>query len=198
MHHFRRVSSFTACGTKARLRQIKNNLLTRKYRRRMAKEKGKGKKCRTMIVESFSTFSFCLFPCWGTGPPFPLSQSWFRLRSVLRFAYNLCPTKWHGRYRAYCRYKPRYQSVNAEQYLFTSESVSMGHPDKVADQISDAVLDFCLAADPTSRVACETLVTTDLAVVAGEGTTQGQPDEKTLEPPGRHTGPDHRSFCQIT
>src|SRR5436305_7292966 len=47
----------------------------------------------------------------------------------------------------------------------------MGHPDKVADQISDAVLDYCLASDPTSRVACETLVTTDLAVVAGEITT---------------------------
>src|SRR4029077_13429081 len=50
----------------------------------------------------------------------------------------------------------------------------MGHPDKVADQISDAVLDFCLAADPTSRVACETLVTTDLAVVAGEITTKAE------------------------
>ena len=60
----------------------------------------------------------------------------------------------------------------AERYLFTSESVSMGHPDKVADQISDAVLDFCLKTDPTSRVACETLVTTDLAVVAGEITTK--------------------------
>src|ERR1051325_2765630 len=63
-------------------------------------------------------------------------------------------------------------SVSADHYLFTSESVSMGHPDKVADQISDAVLDYCLAADPTSRVACETLVTTDLAVVAGEITTR--------------------------
>jgi S-adenosylmethionine synthetase len=62
--------------------------------------------------------------------------------------------------------------VSQGQYLFTSESVSMGHPDKVADQISDAVLDYCLAADPTSRVACETLVTTDLAVVAGEITTR--------------------------
>jgi S-adenosylmethionine synthetase len=62
--------------------------------------------------------------------------------------------------------------VSADRYLFTSESVSMGHPDKVADQISDAVLDHCLAADPTSRVACETLVTTDLAVVAGEITTK--------------------------
>ena len=60
----------------------------------------------------------------------------------------------------------------ADRYLFTSESVSMGHPDKVADQISDAVLDFCLQHDPASRVACETLVTTDLAVVAGEITTK--------------------------
>src|SRR5262249_30674745 len=58
-----------------------------------------------------------------------------------------------------------------ERYLFTSESVSMGHPDKVADQISDAVLDFCLQHDPMSRVACETLVTTNLVVVAGEVTT---------------------------
>ena len=63
-------------------------------------------------------------------------------------------------------------AVSTERYLFTSESVSMGHPDKVADQISDSILDFCLAHDPTSRVACETLVTTDLAVVAGEITTK--------------------------
>jgi S-adenosylmethionine synthetase len=62
--------------------------------------------------------------------------------------------------------------MSTERYLFTSESVSMGHPDKVADQISDAVLDHCLAADPFSRVACETLVTTDLVVVAGEITTK--------------------------
>ncbi len=60
----------------------------------------------------------------------------------------------------------------ADRYLFTSESVSMGHPDKVSDQVSDAVLDFCLQHDPASRVACETLVTTDLAVVAGEITTK--------------------------
>ncbi len=56
--------------------------------------------------------------------------------------------------------------------LFTSESVSVGHPDKVADQISDAILDFCLTELPTSRVACETLVTTDTVVVAGEITTK--------------------------
>ncbi|MDE6321713.1 MAG: methionine adenosyltransferase, partial [Muribaculaceae bacterium] len=53
-------------------------------------------------------------------------------------------------------------------YLFTSESVSEGHPDKVADQISDAVLDEFLAFDPQSKVACETLVTTGQVVVAGE------------------------------
>src|SRR5436853_7789703 len=63
-------------------------------------------------------------------------------------------------------------AVNTDRYLFTSESVSMGHPDKVADQISDAILDHCLSADPLSRVACETLVTTDLVVVAGEITTK--------------------------
>ncbi len=58
--------------------------------------------------------------------------------------------------------------------LFTSESVSMGHPDKVADQISDAILDACLKGDPNSRVACETLVTTGLCVVSGEITTRSQ------------------------
>src|ERR1700752_3354 len=57
-------------------------------------------------------------------------------------------------------------------YLFTSESVSMGHPDKVADQISDAILDAMLAEDPFSRVACETLVSTGMAVIAGEVTTK--------------------------
>ena len=57
------------------------------------------------------------------------------------------------------------------EYLFTSESVSEGHPDKVADQISDAILDAILAQDPTARVAAETLVNTGLAVLAGEVTT---------------------------
>src|SRR5919107_4662580 len=56
-------------------------------------------------------------------------------------------------------------------FVFTSESVTEGHPDKIADQISDAVLDAILGADPDARVACETLVTTGLAVVAGEITT---------------------------
>jgi S-adenosylmethionine synthetase len=58
------------------------------------------------------------------------------------------------------------------EYLFTSESVTEGHPDKIADQISDAVLDAVLAADPNGRVACETLITTGLVVVAGEISTE--------------------------
>src|SRR5919201_1345112 len=57
-------------------------------------------------------------------------------------------------------------------YLFTSESVTEGHPDKLADQISDAVLDAIMAEDPKGRVACETLVTTGLVLVAGEITTE--------------------------
>jgi S-adenosylmethionine synthetase len=61
--------------------------------------------------------------------------------------------------------------VSAKRHVFTSESVTEGHPDKVADQISDAVLDAILASDPAGRVACETLVTTGMAVVAGEITT---------------------------
>ncbi len=59
-----------------------------------------------------------------------------------------------------------------KRHVFTSESVTEGHPDKVADQISDAVLDAILARDPAGRVACETLVTTGMAVVAGEITTK--------------------------
>lgn len=61
-------------------------------------------------------------------------------------------------------------------YLFTSESVTEGHPDKIADQISDAVLDAVLSEDPTARVACETLVTTGLVVIAGEITTDARID----------------------
>ena len=64
----------------------------------------------------------------------------------------------------------------ANGFLFTSESVSEGHPDKMADQISDAVLDAMLAQDPRSRVACETLVNTGLAVIAGEVTSSAQVD----------------------
>ncbi len=66
------------------------------------------------------------------------------------------------------------------RHLFTSESVTEGHPDKIADQISDAVLDALLAQDPTSRVACETLVTTGLAFIAGEITTKAYADLPTI------------------
>ena len=62
------------------------------------------------------------------------------------------------------------------KYLFTSESVSMGHPDKLADQISDGVLDALFEKDPFSRVACETMVTTGIAIIAGEITTQAAID----------------------
>ena len=60
----------------------------------------------------------------------------------------------------------------AREFLFTSESVTEGHPDKVADQVSDTILDCVLTDDPNGRVACETLVTTGLVVVAGEITTE--------------------------
>ena len=61
--------------------------------------------------------------------------------------------------------------MNPGNFLFTSESVSEGHPDKIADQVSDAILDSILTADPRARVACETMITTGFAVVAGEITT---------------------------
>ena len=67
-----------------------------------------------------------------------------------------------------------------DRYLFTSESVTEGHPDKIADQISDAILDACLAEDPTSRVACETLTCTGLVVVAGEITSKAHLDVQSL------------------
>ena len=66
------------------------------------------------------------------------------------------------------------------KYLFTSESVSMGHPDKLADQISDAILDAMLEQDPKSRVACETMVSTEMAVIAGEITSKAKVDVEKL------------------
>jgi S-adenosylmethionine synthetase len=71
-------------------------------------------------------------------------------------------------------------NCDTDKYLFTSESVTMGHPDKVADHISDAILDAMLAQDPRSRVACETMVTTGLVVVAGEITTKAVVDVPTV------------------
>ena len=69
---------------------------------------------------------------------------------------------------------------STNRYLFTSESVTEGHPDKIADQISDAILDACLTDDPTSRVACETLTATGLVVIAGEITTKAYVDFQSL------------------
>ena len=66
------------------------------------------------------------------------------------------------------------------KYLFTSEAVSMGHPDKLADQISDGVLDALFAKDPTSRVACETMVTTGVVVIAGEISTKASVDMQEI------------------
>ncbi|HTK95244.1 MAG TPA: methionine adenosyltransferase [Terriglobales bacterium] len=66
--------------------------------------------------------------------------------------------------------------MSKSRYLFTSESVTEGHPDKIADQISDSIVDACLTDDPHSRVACETLLTTGLAFIAGEITTKAYVD----------------------
>jgi S-adenosylmethionine synthetase len=79
-----------------------------------------------------------------------------------------------------------------KDYMFTSESVTEGHPDKIADQISDAVLDAMLEQDPKSRVACETLITTGLVVVAGEVTTGANVDiNETVRKTIKKIGYDH-------
>jgi len=88
----------------------------------------------------------------------------FRLAALFRLIDSLERRELHG---GFCQ---------MSNHFFTSESVSMGHPDKVADQISDGVLDALLAQDPRSRVACETLCTTDLVVLSGEITTKGKLD----------------------
>lgn len=67
-----------------------------------------------------------------------------------------------------------------EKILFTSESVSEGHPDKLCDQISDAILDYCLANDPNSRVACECFVTTEKLIIGGEITSNAKPDYERI------------------
>ena len=70
--------------------------------------------------------------------------------------------------------------MSKNRHLFTSESVTEGHPDKIADQVSDAILDACLTDDPASRVACETLTATGLVVIAGEITTKAYVDFQNL------------------
>ncbi len=74
------------------------------------------------------------------------------------------------------------------RHLFTSESVTMGHPDKIADQVSDAILDAIIAQDPCARVACETFVTTGLCVIAGEVTTRAHVDYAEIA---------RRTICEI-
>src|SRR2546430_7803705 len=78
----------------------------------------------------------------------------------------------------------------AQRHVFTSESVTEGHPDKIADQISDAVLDAIIGKDPAARVACETLVTTGMAVGGGGG--------RPPPPPSRphHTSGEHKAELQ--
>jgi S-adenosylmethionine synthetase len=91
--------------------------------------------------------------------------------------------------------------VASGNYLFTSESVSMGHPDKLADQISDGVLDALLAQDPFSRVACETMVTTGMAIISGEITTKAQVDyQNVIRDVIREVGytDDHMGICADT
>src|ERR687894_1506230 len=81
------------------------------------------------------------------------------------------------------------------EFLFTSESVTEGHPDKIADQVSDSVLDAVLADDPRGRVACETLVTTGLVVVAGEITTKTYVDiPRLVRDRIRHIGYDRAKY----
>ncbi len=94
----------------------------------------------------------------------------------------------------------------AERHLFTSESVTEGHPDKVADQVSDAVVDAILDADPEGRVACETMVTTGIAFVAGEISTNTYVDipslvRQTIERIGydsSEVGFDHKTCAVVT
>ena len=81
--------------------------------------------------------------------------------------------------------------MSSSSFLFTSESVTEGHPDKIADQISDHILDEMLSQDPKARVACETLVTTGMAIVAGEITTTAYVDlpeivRETIKDVGYH------------
>ncbi len=82
----------------------------------------------------------------------------------------------------------------SDSYVFTSESVSEGHPDKMSDQLSDAILDAVLAQDADARVACETLVKTGMVVLAGEITTSAQIEvEQLVRDTVNEIGYDHSS-----
>ena len=90
------------------------------------------------------------------------------------------PSSFLKRWRPIKHPSKEYTLAKRDRFLFTSESVTEGHPDKIADQISDAILDACLAQDPMSRVACETLTCTGLVVIAGEITTKAYVDFQSL------------------
>ena len=86
-------------------------------------------------------------------------------------------------------------SNHGRNYIFTSESVSEGHPDKIADQISDSVLDAIFQEDPNGRVACETLITTGIVFVAGEITTAAHYDAREIARETiRHIGYDNSAY----
>lgn len=103
-----------------------------------------------------------------------------------------CPNRCIKRGLDYYLFRLKGACLMLKDYMFTSESVTEGHPDKIADQISDAVLDAMLAQDPKSRVACETLITTGLVVVAGEITTGANVDiNETVRKTIKKIGYDH-------
>ena len=79
-----------------------------------------------------------------------------------------------------------------DKYILTAESVTAGHPDKLCDTIADSILDACLAQDPNSRVACETLVTTDFCCISGEITTSAAVDYEAI---ARRRRGSHRPHC---
>ena len=86
--------------------------------------------------------------------------------------------------------------MSKTNYLFTSESVTEGHPDKIADRISDSILDAIMADDKQCRVACETMVTTGMAIIAGEITTDASQSSKTPGP-SQDIISDHGFFGKI-
>src|ERR1700722_16582358 len=120
----------------------------------------------------------CPMTCFATGPCLQLPLSVERYRQ-----YNYSPDRASVRpsQRRPLQFTPaREEPRLSDRFLFTSESVTEGHPDKIADQVSDAILDACLEQDPYSRVAAETLTATGFVVIAGEITTKAYVDFQSL------------------